>query len=75
MKEEYLLLAPYQGKKGDYVIKPMKKRMKCLLPTDIVTKIGYVVNKPSACFRVKDVTEFKHNFNVNVPKLVAMIIT
>ena len=74
-KKEHLLLVPCQGKKGDYVIKSMKKRMKCLLPTDIVTKIGYVVNKPSACFRVKDVTEFKHNSNVNVPKLVVMIIT
>ena len=38
-KKEHLLIVPYQGKKGDYVIKSMKKRMKCLLP-DIVTKIA-----------------------------------
>ena len=59
-----MLLVPYQGKKGDYVTKFMKKRMKCLLPTCIKTKIAYVGNKLSTCFRVKDVTEFKHNHNI-----------
>ena len=44
-KKEHSLLVPYQGKKGEYVIKSMKKRMKCLLPTEIVTKITYVGNK------------------------------
>ena len=39
----------------------MKKRMKSLLPTDIITKIGYVGNNLSTCFRVKDITEFKQN--------------
>ena len=41
--------------------KTMKKRMKSLLPTGIITKIAYVGNKLSKCFRVKDVTEFKQN--------------
>ena len=49
---------------GDYVLKSMKKRMKCLLPTDVVTKIAYVGNKLSTGFRVKDVTEFKHNHDI-----------
>ena len=34
-KKERLLLIPYQGKKGDYVIKSMKNRIKCLLSTVI----------------------------------------
>ena len=42
----------------------MTKRMKYLLPTGIVTKIAYVGNKLSTCFRVKDVTEFKHNHDI-----------
>ena len=46
-KKEHLLLAPYQGKKGYYVIKSMKKRMKCLLPTGNVTKSAYADNKLS----------------------------
>ena len=43
------------------VIKSMKKIMKCLLPTDIVTKIACVSNKLSTCFHVKDNIKFKHN--------------
>ena len=42
----------------------MKKRMKCLLLKDIVTEIAYAGNKLSSCFRVKDVTEFKHNHDI-----------
>ena len=60
-KKKHLLLVPYQGKKGDYVIKSMRKRMKSLLPTGFVTKIAYVGNKLSTYFRVKDVTEFKQS--------------
>ena len=42
----------------------MKKRMKSLLPTDIVTKIAYVGNELSTCFCVKGVTKFKHNHEI-----------
>ena len=38
--------------------------MKSLLPTGCVTKIAYVGNKLSTGFRVKDVTEFKHNHDI-----------
>ena len=38
--------------------------MKCLLRTDIVTKIAYVGNKLSTCFCVKDVTDIKHNHDI-----------
>ena len=57
-KKNICFIVPYQGKKGDYVVKSMKKRMKSLLPTGTVTKIAYVGNKLISCFRVKDVTEF-----------------
>ena len=42
----------------------MKKRMKSLLPKVCVTKISYVGNKLSICFRVKDVTKFKRNHDI-----------
>ena len=38
--------------------------MKSLLPTAIVTKIAYVGNKLGTCFRVEDVTKFKHNHDI-----------
>ena len=56
-----MLLVPYQVSKEDYVI---KKRIKSLLPTDTVTKIAYVGNKLSIFFRVKGITEFKHNHDI-----------
>lgn len=60
-KKERLILVSCKGKKGNYVIKSMKKKMKCLFPTRIVTKIASVYNKSSTCFLVKDVIEFKNN--------------
>ena len=59
-----MLLVPCKGKKGDCVIYSIKKRMKSLLPTGIVTKTAYVGNKFSTCSRVKNVTEFKHNHDI-----------
>ena len=57
-KKNICFIVPYQGKKVDYVVKSMKKRMKSLRPTGTVTKLAYVGNKLISCFRVKDVTEF-----------------
>ena len=37
--------------------------MKSLLSTDVVTKIVYVGNKFSTCFRVKNITKFKLNYD------------
>ena len=51
-EKQHLLLVPYQGKKGDFVIKSMKKRMKTLLPTNYT------------CFQVKDKTKFAHNHDI-----------
>ena len=42
----------------------MKKKMKGLLQTGIVTKMAYVPNKLTTCFCVKDVTEFKDNHHI-----------
>ena len=44
--------------------------MRCLLQTGIVTKIAYVGNKLSKSFRVKDVTEFKHNHGM--PEIILL---
>ena len=56
-EKQHLLLVPYQGKKGDFVIKSMKKRMKTLLLTNLPSQL-------SACFQVKEKTKFEHNHNI-----------
>ena len=63
-ENQHLLLVPYQGKKGDFVIKFIKKRMKTLLPTNIRTKIAFTGSKLSTCFQVKDKTKFEHNHDI-----------
>ena len=63
-EEQHFLLVLYQGKKGDFVIKSMKKRMKTLLPTSIRTKIAFTGSKLSACFQVKNKTKFGHNHDI-----------
>ena len=69
-----MLLVQNQGEKGDYVIKSTKKRTKCLLPPGIVTKTAYIGNKLTTSFHVKDVTKFKHNYDIiyqcKCPKIV-----
>ena len=59
-----MLLVPYHGKKGDYVIKHIQKRMKSLPPTGIVIKIAYVGSNLSISFHVKDVNKFKSNHDI-----------
>ena len=63
-ENQHLLLVPYQGIKGDFVIKSMKKRMKTLLPTNIRTKIAFTGSKLSTCFQVRDKTKFEHNHDI-----------
>ena len=63
-EKQHLLLVPYQGKKRDFIIKSVKKRMKNLLPTNIRTKIGFTGSKLSTCFQLKDKTKFEHNHDI-----------
>ena len=43
--KQHLLYVPYQGKKGDFVIKSRKKRMKTLLTTKIRRKLAFTGSK------------------------------
>ena len=45
---------PYQGKKGDFVIKSMKTRFRNLLPQCIVPTVNFTCSKLSSKFQVKD---------------------
>ena len=47
--------------------------MKCLLPTNIATKIAYVGNKLSTCFCLKNVIEFKQSHDIIYPGRYAEI--
>ena len=55
-----MLVLPYQGKKGDFIIKSMKKRFRNLPLQCIVPMVVFSGSKLSSKFQVKDST-FNHN--------------
>ena len=59
----HLSVLPYQGQKGNFVIKSMKKRLKNLLPDNGQTNAAFKGEKLSSSFNVKDKTKFpqKHD--------------
>ena len=52
-----MLVLPYQGKKGDFIIKSMKKRFRNLLPQCVVSKVVVTGNKFTR-------TTFSHNHDI-----------
>ena len=63
-EKKYMLVLPYQGKKGDFIIKSMKKRFRNLLLQCIVPKGVFTSSKLSSKFQVKDRTVFSHNHDI-----------
>ena len=54
------LTIPYQGEKGDYLIKSMKLKMKKTLPSNVKPQITYTERKIGSLFKMKDRTMFEH---------------
>ena len=63
-EKKHMLVLPYQGKKGDFIIKSMKKTFRNLLPLCIVPKLVFTGSKLSSKFQVKDKTIFNHNHDI-----------
>ena len=59
LKRHFLVL-PYQGPKGDFIIKPTKKRFKTLLPDNVKTDVAFQGKQLSSYFNIKDKTKFPH---------------
>ena len=62
-EKKQMLVLPYQGKKGDFIIKSMKKRFRKLPLRYIVPTVVFTGSKLSSKFQVKDST-FNHNHDV-----------
>ena len=59
-----MLVLPYQDKKGEFIIKSMKKLFRNLLPQCIVPKVVFTGSNLSLKFHVKDRTIFSHNLDI-----------
>ena len=64
LKIKGMLVLPYQGKKGVFIIKSIKKRFRNLLPQCIVPMVNFTCSKLSSKFQVKDRTIFSHNHDI-----------
>ena len=58
---KHMLVFPYQSKKGDFIIRSMKKRFRNLVPQCIIPKVVFKGSKLSSKFQVKDRTMISHN--------------
>ena len=63
-KKNHLLLLPYQGQKGDFALKSMRKRLKTLLPNYFNTQIAFK-DKLNSCFKIKDTVNFEHKHDLD----------
>ena len=63
-EKQHLLLVPYKGKEGDFVIKSMKKRVKTLLPSNIRINLVFTGSKISTCFQLKNKIKLKNNHDI-----------
>ena len=61
LEKQQLLVLPYQGKKGDHILKSFKKGMRKILANNVKPQIAYTGRKVGASFQIKDKTEMKHN--------------
>ena len=53
-EKSHFLLLPYQGQKGDFALKLMRKRLKILLPNNFNMQISFKGKKLNSCFQIKD---------------------
>ena len=62
--KKHLLMIPYQGGKGEQVIKSVRKTIKRLLPSNIKVQVSFTGSKLSSCFNIKGKTKFEHRNDV-----------
>ena len=64
LEKQQLLVLPYQGKKGDHILKSFKKGMRKILANNVKPQIAFTGRKVGASFQIKDKTEMKHNHDI-----------
>ena len=63
-QKRHLLILPYQGDRGNSLLKSLQKRLHNLLPNHIITEVTYTGKKLSTCFNIKDQTKFEHQHDI-----------
>ena len=63
-EKHHFLFLLYKGKKGEHLIKSMKRRILKLLPPEIETQMVFTGKKLSTCFNVNDQSKLDHRHDV-----------
>ena len=63
-QKRHLLILPYQGDRGNTLVKSLQKRLHNLLPNHINTQVTYTGKKLSTCFNIKDQTKFEYQHDI-----------
>ena len=63
-EKRHPLTIPYQGEKGDHLIKSMKRNLEKILPNNVKSQITYTGRKLGSLFETKDQTIFEHKHDV-----------
>ena len=58
-QKRHLSILPYQGDRGNALVKSLQKRLHNLLPNHINTQATYTGKELSTCFNIKDQTKFE----------------
>ena len=57
-------MIPYQGGKGEQIIKSDRKTIKRLLPSNVRVQVCFTGNKLSSYHNIKDKTKFEYRHDV-----------
>ena len=63
-EKNHFLLLPYKGKRGEHLIKSMKRIISKLLRPEIKTEVASTGIKLSTCLNVKDQSKFDNQHDV-----------
>ena len=51
-----LPIIPYQGEKGEYILKSLRKGMRKMMSNNVKSQITFIVRKLGTTFQIKDKT-------------------
>ena len=63
-EKQHSFTIPYQGEKGEYLMKSIKRNLKKILPNNLKPQITYTRRKLGSFFQTKDQTIFEHKHDV-----------
>ena len=63
-QKQHLFILPYQGDRGNTLVKALQKRSHNLFPNHVNTQVTYTGKKLSICFNIKGQMKFEHQHDI-----------